>query len=184
MFTQQYDNILLIITENKLYTVYFNNVIGDHIKFDITQIYGNGFKQGDGLIQSINGQSYIRYNSGNVINNIKFPKYLKDIFQVKDSGVAQYIENGKIKYCLFKINGLTVEISTNNIVNSGRFIGYKDKQFIILPEDDKLKFLRLEDFNSITEYDCNMVSESSQVFICNAGIIVKEGNNLILINKK
>ena len=184
LYTQQYENILTIVTEEKLFTIYLDQIIAGRIKFEFKTVYGHGFKKGMGLIQTIDGKSYIRHHYGKGLDIIQFPLYLKDVFQIKDVGIAQYINaKNQIKYRLFKIKGLNVELDSIEYDNF-HHIGYKENNFILMPTDDKLKIIRLADFAVITEFDCPICTDNSEAYIADAGIILKEGNELTLINKK
>ena len=183
LFTQQYDNILTIITESSLYIVYLNRIVNNYIKFEVKNVYGLGFKKGHGLIQQVDGKTYLRYNYKDTLNTVQFPKYLNDVYQIKDIGIAQYIENKQIKYCIFKIEGLNIRILSTPI-DEFKSIGYKDNTFISYPEDNKLKLLRVIDGQPLVEFDCDIIDDMTQTFITNAGIIIRTGKEVYLLNKK
>jgi hypothetical protein len=187
LYTNQYGDILTIITENKQFDIFLNKLtvtsLYTHVKCDIKNIYGLGFTKTDGLVQNFDGNSFIRYNVNNNLNTVKFPKYINNVYQVNNVGIAQYIESGKVKHSLFTIKGLDVELLPTNIDHI-KYIGYKQDSYIILPEDDKLKMIRTIDGQIIAEFDCHLVDDSSQVFMTNAGIVLRTGNDIWLLNKK
>jgi hypothetical protein len=55
---------------------------------------------------------------------------------------------------------------------------------IVVPDDDKLLFVRTEDMQTIVSFICNEVSENSIIHCTNAGIIVVNQNSIYLVNKK
>lgn len=184
LHTHQYEDVLAIVTENNLYTIYLNNIIQNkYIKFDVTPVHGLSFKSTTGLIQNVGGQTFIRYNYKGTLNKIMFPKYLQDIYQIGDIGIAQYIENKKIVNKLFKINGLKIELGQEEFRHLTQ-LGYNPNIFIAMPEDDKLKILRFVDFANIAEITCDLVDDMSQIHHTNAGLIIKTEKNIYLINRR
>ena len=44
--------------------------------------------------------------------------------------------------------------------------------------------LRPDDFSEIANFKCDLVSEDSQIFVTNAGIVSNDGENVYLLNTK
>ena len=84
---------------------------------------------------------------------------------------------------MFKIKGMTILLDPDEL-SSMRHIGYKKNAYIIKPEDDSLIILRPEDFSELANFKCGLVSEDSQIFVTNAGIVVNDGENVYLLNTK
>jgi serine/threonine protein kinase len=180
---KQYDNILVIIEKDYMYKIYLDDTVGDVLKIDVVSVYGRGFRHTfEGLIHNITGKNFIYYNKNNKLNVCKCDKILVDIYQLNNIGVFHYVENSKIKYCLFNVDNMNINCGTE--LSSMRNIAYKDKQFIIIPEDDTLIFLRPSDFAEIARFNCSFVSETSQVFNTNSGILLVNEKDIYLINKK
>ena len=181
----QYENILILGYEDSMRKFYLDNIIINRIKNSVDSIYGKRYTKYQGLIQHISGTSFIFYNNGkDILNTVKFPFKLQDIIQSGNVGVAEYFDDkNNIKHGLFNINGLDVTMSSKD---TGQFqnFAYKKDQFIILPERDSLTFYRPMDFALIANYDCDLVNEDSEIFVTNAGIVVKTDNEVYLINKK
>ena len=166
-----------------MYKVYLDNLIGNNIKIESRNVYGKGIRKYIGLMQNISGNAYIFYNHNSALNSVKIEHHLKDIYQNKNVGMIQYVENEKIKSSLFTIDGLNVNIDTENY-DDLRYIGYKENAFIVLPKDEKLVFLRPDDFMEIAKYECDLVDTNSEVYCTGAGIVVFNGDGIYLINKK
>lgn len=190
----QYDNILVVITEDMMHKVYLDEIImtKNHltgkvrhdIKVENTTVFGRGFKKYSGMVQYINGRSFVYYNHNGVLNHLNFPDmHIKDMIQNKNIGIAQIVDDDKVRYNLFNIKGLKVEFDTDDLKGLRR-IGYKENNFLIVPEDDALSFRRVLDFAEIANFKCNLVDENSEVYVTDAGIVVNNGTGLYLINKK
>ena len=181
----QYENILILGYEDSMRKFHLNDIIINRIKNTVDSIYGKRFTKYQGLVQQVSGISFIFYNNGkDILNTVKFPFKLQDIIQSGNVGVVEYFDDkNNIKHGMFNINGLDVTMSSKD---TGQFqnFAYKKDQFIILPERDALTFYRPMDFALIAKYDCDLVNEDSEIFVTNAGIVVKTDNEVYLINKK
>jgi hypothetical protein len=182
LYLNQYKNVLLAIQDNISYKIYLNDILNNNIKFELFNIYGKSMKKIEGLVQNISGNYYAFNESNNKLNHIHIPYSLKDIYQVNNVGVIQYFENDSIKHKLFNIKGLVPSFSDE--INGFRYIGNKENAFIIVPEDNFIKILRIEDFSEIVNFECPISSTDSQCFNTISGILMLSDNNLYLINTK
>jgi serine/threonine protein kinase len=179
----QYENILFVYDENMMYKLYLDNIIGQNLKLETRTIYGKGIRKYNGLMQNMAGNSYIFYNHKNILNSVKVEHRLKDIYQNKNIGMIQFVDNEQIRSSLFSIDGLNINFDTENYDNL-RFIGYKENSFIVLPKDETLVFIRPDDFMEISKYECDLVDTNTEIFVTNSGIIIYNGDGIYLINKK
>ncbi len=180
----QIDNTLIVITNDNRYQINLDGILNNYIQTTLIPTYGKGYSNLNGLIQRINGKNFIYYQSHDILNTVSFPLPLKDIYQKGNVGIAHFIEDDKERFSLFVINGLDAILSDDSYDNLRNFGYNKDNGYIILPEDDNLTFLRAKDFYPIAKYECDLVDEMSQVFNSNAGIVVNNGTQVFLINKK
>jgi hypothetical protein len=60
----------------------------------------------------------------------------------------------------------------------------KDGGFIVEPGDNRLILRRTEDFQMISEMDCPVVTQSSKIQFCAAGLVILENNRAFLLNQK
>jgi len=183
IWCQQYENILILGYNDSIRRFYLDNVITNRIKNDVVSVFGKQFKKYQGLHQEISGTNFLFYNGKYSINTVNFPFKLQDVVQNGNFGVAEYMDNKQIKYSMFNINGLDISMSSINLGSLQNF-AYKKDQFVIFPDRDSLKFYRPMDFALIAKFDCSLIHEDSELFITNAGIIVKTDNHLYLMNKK
>jgi len=183
----RYNNILVVVEKELMYRIYLDNVIsnkdGVNVKVENRNVYGRSFRKYEGLIQNIGGFSYIYYNNNDTLNHIKMPQIVKDIYQIGDIGVVQYLDDEKIKYNMFKIKGMNMLYDADKINNMSH-IGYKEGSYVVKPEDDAILILRPDDFSEISNFKCDLVSEDSQIFVTNAGIVCNDGENVYLLNTK
>lgn len=183
----QYDNILIIITDNKMYQIYLNtiNILNNkyYIKFDSIEIYSNAINNhSKNIIQNIGSSQYIFNNYNNSINKIKFPCYIKNVIQYKNAGISQFIKQNSIKFCIFTIEKMSINFKELDINEMRSLIVINDT--IIYPEDDNLIFKRTSDFNDTMKIECEYCYNQSELYLTNAGIILKNENEVILLNKK
>jgi len=183
LFAKQYGNIFTVIEEEKMYTIYLDNVIGTHIKFETKPVYGNSFQKYHGMFQHFGENTYLRYNYKDTLNTVTYDKILKDVYQDGDIGIAQTIDKSKVKFDMFKINGLQID-KFSYPLSSIRHFGYNPGNFIIMPEDNQLVFLRSDNLDPIAKFKCSLVDETTEVFYTKAGILLNDGQNIWLVNKK
>jgi len=183
IMAKQYGNIFVVLEDNKMYTIYLDSCIGTHIKFDTKPVFGGSFQKYRGMFQHFGENTYLRYNYKDTLNTVVYNKVLKDVYQNGDIGIAQTVENNKIKFDMFRIRGLKVEKFLYPL-SSIRHFGYNPGNFIIMPEDDQLVLLRSDNLQPIAKFKCSVVSEDSEVFYTQAGILINNGKNLYLVNKK
>jgi len=183
LYLHQYDNILVDIKEDEIYKINLDMYMMGNVQLTTDVAFGYGFTNSYSLVQNISGTSNIFYEKNGTLNHVKFPIQVKDVFQNKNIGVARYIKNSKVEHSLFRINGLNVELSGRPISNV-RSLAVKEGAFIIIPEDDKLTFLRPLDFTEMYSYECDLVNDYTQVFLTEAGIIIANDDNIHLLNKK
>lgn len=184
LWYQQYENIIILGYEDTMRKFYLNDVISGRIRNTVESIYGKRFTKYQGLVQHVSGTDFIFYNGKETINTVKYPFKLQDVIQHDNFGIAEYFDDKKnIKYGMFNINGLDITMSSKDLGGLQNFAHKKD-QFVILPERDQLTFYRPLDFAVIAKYECKLVNEDSEIFITNAGIVVKTDNKIYLINKK
>jgi len=181
--SKQYGNVFIVVENDRMYIIYLDEVIGTHLKYDTKDVFGGSFKKYNGVMQHFGGNTYIRANSKGRLDTVLYDGTLSDVYQVGDMGITQTVEKGKISFDLFKINGLKVD-KYKYPLTSIRHFGCNPGQFVIMPEDDQLVLLRHDNLQPIAKFKCSIVDESTQVFYTKAGILLNDGNNLWLVNKK
>lgn len=181
---QQLGTSLLVVDEDNMYNIDLETVYGQTIKTEIKPVYGPGFTKIEGLIQNVNGKNYIYYKD-KTVNIVEFKNRLVDHYQISNVGMYQTLgQGGKMEIGMYNINGLTIDAIQTKYDKITHFGYKKDSPFIVIPEDDKLTFLRPTDFTPFASFDCDLVDQDTEVFITNAGIVLNTGDGVYLVNKK
>jgi len=183
VMAKQYGNIFVVIEKDKMFTIFLDETVGTHIKFRTKEVFGSSFKKYNGMIQNFGKNTYLRFNTNDNLDTIIYDEVLSDVYQNGNVGIAQTIKNGKVEFNLFKINGLNVD-KYSYPLSSIRHFGYNPNNYIIMPEDNQLIFLRNEDMQPLAKFKCSLVDETTQVFYTKAGILLNDSKNLYLVNKK
>ena len=186
-FTHQLENILVVVTKGQMYWLYIDEVLNHSIRNKRTEVFSEAMQHHNGLIQNTGGVQRVFYNTEKDLATIKVEKKIKQVFQHGNVGVVQYIENKKLINQYFKINGLQFQLIDDKLTDLLQF-GYMrtDNQngFVFEPDDNKLTIRRTEDFKIISEMQCGKISRLSNLFYTNAGIVIWEGSEVFLANKK
>lgn len=186
-FVSQFEDILLIIDQDVMYTVYLNDITNNSIRNKRTEVLGKSFTYFTGLVQNTGGIRRIFYNSGLDITNIKFDKSIKEIKQSNNVGIIQHVENNKVTNNYFKISGMKSEIYDTNLERVYDFAFMptdKGEGIIFEPSDNAIKAIRTQDFNTVSIMECDIISENTKLQYCKSGIIAWEEKSVYLLNKK
>lgn len=189
----QMGNTLIVIGEDDMYKIFLDEVGPEMVSMKNLSVFGKGFTNHNGFIHNSSGKQNIFYNSGRDISIIQSPVKLKGVFQDKNVGIFQYEEKRKVKQKFFKIDGMNIKVSKDDI-SSVRHFAYipnvdssgkaQSEGMIFSPEDDKIVIYRTNDFERIGEMACSLITSQSVLYKSNAGIIAWEGNQIAILNKK
>lgn len=177
---------LVMIEDESMYTINLDNIMHKNIWYDKSLIFGPSFTTHNGLIKNAGGVYYIHYNTGQNISISQTPIILKGTKQIKDIGIAQYVENQQTKFKWYNINNLkfTLFHETDSLTN----FAYKgtdiNDALIFEPGDNKIDVLRGIDFYKLAEIKCSLISTNTRLYNSNAGIIVINEDEATLINKR
>lgn len=183
----QFENILVLIDNNLMTYLYLDDIMNDSIKVKKDQVFSQGFRLINGLIQNTGGVERIFYHTGKDLANVKTGIISKDIVQKKNIGIIQYLEKGKVVNKYYKINNLDFELTNIKLSDLLSFAYIKQDRkhgFVFEPSDNIINIRRIEDFNIISELKCDYISSDSQLYYTQSGIVALEENSLYLINKK
>jgi len=190
----QMGDILIVIGPDDMYKLFIDKVNSGTIMAEHSRVYGKGFNNHNGLIHNSGGKQNIFYNSGINISVVSSPvSQLNGVYQNKNVGIVQYMENKKVKHKFFKIDGLKAKVSQKDCNGISHFAympnvdssGKAQKEGMIFsPEDDKILIYRTNDFEQVGEMECDIITSQSVLHRCNSGIVVWEGNTVALLNKK
>jgi len=181
----QYENMLVMIGDDKMTNVYLDEIFqpsNDRLRVEVQDVFSKGFINRGAYMQNLGGKKRLLYNSGKAMNNVAFQDNVKLVFQKANLGIAQYIEGPELKYKYFKIDGMKVVFSPNEVKRMYEF-GGKAAGMIFEPNDGGIKVIRTSDFQEIASISCSFTSDSTSLYVTNAGIIAWE-DDVYLLNKK
>jgi serine/threonine protein kinase len=190
----QMEDILIVIGPDDMYKLFIDRIGAGTVMTEHIGVYGKGFSNHNGFIHNSAGKQNIFYNSGQNISIVQSPvEFLNGVYQDKNVGIIQYVDKKKIRIKMFKIEGLKIKISDRDFDSMSNFAfmpnidsrGKREKDgMIFMPVDDRIEIYRTNDFEKISEMRCSLVSSQSVLYKSNAGIIVWDGNEVALLNKK
>ncbi len=179
-------NHLIMIEDEHMYKVNLDEVKFKNIKYSRVSAYGPGFQTHSGLVQNVGGAYYVHYEVGNNISISQAPTILRGVFQIKDIGIAQYVENQQVKFKYYNINNLKFSFfqETDNLSHFAYRGDSISNATIFQPKDNKIEILRGLDFYKIAEIGCGIIASDTRLYNTNAGIIAINEDEAWLINKK
>ncbi len=181
------ENILIVIEEDVMFWLFVDEIFNGSIKNQRYEVFGKGFSHINGLIQNTGGVKRLFYNSGSTISNIKLDKNVKSVYQTKNAGVLQYVENKKVEYRYFVVRGNNVIFSTEeleDLVHFGFLPTVKDEGLIFEPSNGAINIIRTEDFKAVSKMDCSIINPQTSLKSCKSGILAYDERNLYLVNSK
>ncbi|MBN2892889.1 MAG: hypothetical protein JXL97_13560 [Bacteroidales bacterium] len=181
------ENILIVIEDDVMFWLYVDEIFNGSIKSQRYEVFGKGFSQINGLIQNTGGIKRLFYNSGTTISSIKVDKNVKAVYQTKNAGVLQYIENKKVEHRFFVIRGNNVYFSDEeleDIVHFGFMPTVKDEGLIFEPSNGAINIIRTEDFKAVSKMDCSIINPHTSLKSCKSGILAYDDKNMFLVNSK
>lgn len=190
----QMGDILIVIGPYDMYKLFIDQVGAGTVITEHIGVYGKGFSNHNGFIHNSGGKQNVFYNSGRNISIVSSPvPQLNGIYQDKSVGILQYIEKNKIRFKFFKIDGLKMKLSNNDLdaINNFAFFPNIDSRgkaesegTIFFPFDGGIKIYRTNDFEEIGQMKLDLVSEQSVLQKTDSGIILWEDNTICLLNRK
>lgn len=186
----QYDNILTVITSNYLKQWHLDEINGSFMHNEQTAIFSPNFQHSNTAIwQQTDGKQYLFYRSGNSLSNAFCPQNIKEVY-LNDNHVLvsyTYIDNHieKWRHVFGNIQHLRLQLSsveTNNIKHFAYRPLQKGQGILFEPADNALLVRRTEDYTLLQSLICPQLSEQSQLYYTESGIIAIEGNDVLLIN--
>jgi len=189
----QMGNILIVVSEDEMYKLFLDEIGPGMIVMKNMPVFGKSFTNHNGFIHNSSGKQNLFYNSGKDVSIVHSPVRLQGILQDKNVGILQYEEKRKVKQKFFKIDGMNIKISQLDLDGMRHFAyipnvdgsGHVQSEGMIFsPEDDKILIYRTNDFEKVGEMTCSLITSQSVLQKSNAGIIVWEGNEVAILNKK
>ncbi|MEK6828517.1 MAG: RIO1 family regulatory kinase/ATPase [Nanoarchaeota archaeon] len=190
----QMEDILVVIGPDDMYKLFIDKIGAGTVMTEHIGVYGKGFSNHSGFIHNSGGKQNVFYNSGKNLSIVSSPvTQLNGVYQKKNVGIIQYVENKKMRFKFFKIDNLKIKISNIDLdgISNFAFLPNVDSKgkvdvegTIFYPADDKIFIYRTNDFEKVGEMNCGIVTSQSVIHKCDAGIIVWDENTVALLNKK
>lgn len=186
----QLGSLLIVFDGEHMYWLAIDQIVQNTIKTLLVPTYTPSFKvRKDGLIQHTGGKQYIFSQSQDNLSTIPTPYPLQTIYQRDNVGMAQYIDDDKIKFKYFHIDNLKMRFATKESDKLIHFAYQKAQSssrfgMIYAPCDDALAIIRGNDFQRISEIHCSIMTQDTSLAYTQAGIIAWNEKNVWLINKK
>jgi hypothetical protein len=179
-------NFIMMLEEDYMYKINLDEIKFKNIGYKRQDVYGPGFLTHNGLIQNVGGIYYVHYNIGNQLSISQSPTTLKGVYQRKDIGIAQFVENQQVKFKYYNINNLkfTFYQETDGLSHFAYRGNNLNDANIFQPKDNMIEVLRGLDLYKIAEIKCNLIATDTRLYSSNAGIIAVNEDEAWLINKR
>ncbi len=181
------ENILIVIEEDKMFWLFIDEIYNNSIKNQRYEVFGKGFNHNSGFVQNSGGKRRVFHNSGNNISNIKIDKNIKYLYQNKNMGLIQYVENKLIINKYFIIRNNQIMFSQENVETFTNFAFLKTSKedgLIFEAANGEIKILRTNDFKETSKIECSYISAETSLNYCKSGIIAHENQTVLLINSR
>lgn len=178
---KQYENILIVITkDDKMYTVYLDEIYANNVKYTVTNVYHKSFIKIGGLHEVLGKNSVIFYNSNNKLSSYIINEKIVDVIQNQNTGIYTVNNKNKVKHYLFTIN----KYGDMKVKEIDDVYPYSSNdKFIILYNDDKLHFLDKETLNEVVSFETTGL-DNYNISFTNGGIIVYNHSKVSVLNTK
>lgn len=183
----QVGTVLCVIARNTLFRYYLDEYANGSLRVTRTEIFGPAFSEIPEPVQRQGGVNRIFFQAGKELATIKIPYSPKAIRQDKLAGIIQYVEKDKTRNRLFRTEGLKAVFDTEELpffTRPAYMPLSKNNGLIITPAEGKILMRRSEDFAPVSELNCDFISEQSELFYTQSGIIAREEDAVYLLNSK
>ncbi len=190
----QFDNMLVIVEEDYLKTVYLDEVNQTFIRVEQTPVFGQGIHtHHQGLWQLVGGKTYTFYASGKYLSSVLLNLPVKSVQIFGNHGIVTYQQQiaGKKEITLqheyFSLQNLQCQLSQTFLLQP-KMVAYKALKhghgLIFEAADDKMLIRRTQDFAVLQELTCPLLTDDTQLFHTNAGIVAVNIDGICLLNNK
>jgi serine/threonine protein kinase len=184
-------NCKTFVTNNTLFVIDLDNNIGTKVVIDNiinnnvqqigTTMYAPSIQINDAIMQFVGDSNWFFIPNGTNHNTVRTHLNIKNAYQRNGIFCVEHIENNKIKYGLYKINGTQLEF----IFELSDF-SYFDVlgDFIFVPSDGKINLISILRKEIVMTIDCPISKTDSKLYQTNGGMIIFTNNRVFFINKK
>jgi serine/threonine protein kinase len=192
----QYQHILAVVEDNLLKYIHLDEINKSFIGIRQTPAFGQGLHltaMNGSLWQQTGGKQYIFYQTDMGLATVPVPLAILQSQFIDNVGIIAYKSQNadqeiSIKNVFCQVSGFTakLEISTHLVHQMKTFALKKNntQSLVFEPMDNALLIRLAKDFQPLQEVKCDLLSEETQVFDTQAGIIAFEGDFCMLLNNK
>jgi serine/threonine protein kinase len=187
----QIQDILIVIEDEVMKMLYLDQINQNIIHFQQTPVFGQGMHiQQQTILQQAGGKQYVFYHSGKNISSVQLPYIAHQVFITENQGVLSYkVQGGQetaLKHEFFSLQDL--KYKAQGTVHQLKHFAIKPIQaqqgIVFEPMDNELIIRRTEDYAVLQKLHCDLLSEQTQLFNTQAGIVAMEKNGVWLLNKR
>lgn len=172
---------ILDVDGERYYQLSIDNILNNQIQAEIKPIFSPSIQITDTIIQNIGGSSWLFIPNKNNYIMVKTNLNVKNAYVRKNIACIEHIENNKVKYDLFKLEGSKLDFITN--LTDFSYFDVKG-DFIFVPKDNKIDLISILRKQVIVQMDCPVCKCDSKLFQTNSGMILYTDNKVYHINKK
>ncbi len=178
-----YQNDSLFCTNtHEVWCLNLSGVMNDKVDYDRTDMFVQSLIfTGDGVYQFLGSKKMLLKIGGRTFSPIKTNLNVKNFYEKNGYFLIEHIQNNKTNYTFAQVKG-NVLVEGANVSDFGYF-DIKDN-LIFFPKDGQIDVISPSNYQIITSIDCPICDKNSQIFITNAGIVLRNEKNVYLLNKK
>lgn len=188
----QFGDLLVVVEEDYLKTVYLDEVNQTFIRLEQTPVFGAGIHTHHyGLWQLVSGKIYSFYRSGKNLSSVLLDVLVKEVRMFGNHGIVTYQKQvaGKkeitLQHQFFSIENLQCQLSSE-ILNQSKTIAYRELKgghgLVFEATDNKMLIRRTQDFAVLQELNCPVLADDTELFATNAGIVALNYEGVYLLN--
>lgn len=179
-------NFIIMLEDDCMYRLNLDDIRYRNINYERINAYSPSFSTHNGLIQNVGGAYYVHYNVKDQLSISMAPTILKGVYQKKDIGIAQFVENQHVKFKYYNINNLKFQFfhETDGLHQFAYRGANINDAHIFQPKDNMIDILRGLDLYKIAELKCTLISSDTRLCSSNAGLIAVNEDEAWLINKQ
>jgi hypothetical protein len=168
-----------------------SSLMGNLLKYTTENAFTRSFNLNGGIFFRAGERVMCFSPSKSGVDLVTLPFNIKTIYQDGNLGMISFIEKvgktNKLVHKYFRISGHDIIFSNRNADDMYRFGHMKSSdgsQTIFQPQDGFMRIIQPQTFNEVVQYAASPITSQSTIRGSLAGIVVWEGRDVWLVNKK
>lgn len=177
------NNTLFLLDEDNGYgyKIAIDNIIGNNIQVDRVEMYVPSVQLNDSIVHFIGDSYWLFLPNGVNHNAIKTDLKIKNAYYKNGLFCIEHIDNNKVKFGLFKVNGTKIDL----LYELSDFSYFDVKgDFVFIPQDGKIDLISILRKELVMNITCPVCKPDSKLFQTNGGMIIMDNMKVFFINKK